>query len=75
MAWDNWRKNWLPIAVLAAALIVWAGLLALGAFFELGADRPRRDFRKPIFVLGAMVAFLAIWGLALWVRGRRQRGK
>jgi hypothetical protein len=75
MASDNWRKNWLPLAILAAALVVWAGLLALGALFELGADRPRHDFRKPAIVLGAMGVFLEIWGLALWVRGRRQRGK
>jgi hypothetical protein len=75
MPTDKSRNNWLPLAILAAALIVWAGLLALGAFFELGADRPRHDFRKPLFVLGAMAAFLAVWGLALWVRGRREPRK
>jgi hypothetical protein len=69
------RKNWLPIAILAAALVVWAGLLALGTFFELGADRPERDYRKPIFVLGAMAVFLTVWGLALWARGRRESRK
>ena len=75
MASDNSRKNWLPLAILAAALVVWAGLFALGAFFELGADRPRHDLRKPMFVLGAMAIFLSVWGLALWARARRQRGK
>jgi membrane protein DedA with SNARE-associated domain len=69
------RTKWLPLAILAAALVIWAALLALGAFLELGADQPRHDFRKPMLVLGAMAVFLAVWGLALWMRGRRQRGK
>jgi hypothetical protein len=69
------QKKWVPLAILAAALIVWATLLALGAFLELGADEPRHDFRKPMLVLGAMTAFLAVWGVALWNRDRQQRQK
>jgi hypothetical protein len=74
MSTDKSRKNWRPIVILAAALVVWAALLALGAFFELGADQPRRDLRKPLLVLGTMALFLSLWGLALWHRSRRQRG-
>jgi hypothetical protein len=65
------RNNWLPLAILAGVLVVWAGLFAAGAYFELGADRPRHDLRKPFIILGAMASFLAFWGLALWLRSRR----
>ncbi len=68
---DSARKKWLPLAVLAAALLVWAGLFALGAYLALGADRPRHDFRKPLIIMGFMVTFLTLWGLALWARARR----
>jgi hypothetical protein len=57
--------------MLAAALVVWAAIFALGAYLEWGADKPRHDFRKPLIILGTMAAFLAFWGLALWVRSRR----
>jgi len=66
------RRNWLPFALLAAALVVWAGLFALGAYLEPGADQPRHDLRKALIVLGSMAAFLALWGVALWRRSRRQ---
>jgi len=66
------RKKWLPLAILAVALIVWAGLFALGAYLEPGADLPRHDLRKPLVILGSMAAFLSLWGLALWARARRK---
>jgi membrane protein DedA with SNARE-associated domain len=69
---QNARQKWLPLAILAVALVVWAGLFALGAYLELGADQPRHDLRKPLIILGSMAAFLVFWGLALWVRSRRQ---
>jgi hypothetical protein len=65
------RKQWLPFAILAAALVVWAALLALGSYLEWGADKPRHDLRKPLIILGCMAAFLAFWGLALGQRARR----
>lgn len=67
----NTRHKWLPLTVLAAALVVWACLLALGAYLEWGADRPRHDLRKPLIVAGTMATFLMFWGLALWRRSRR----
>jgi membrane protein DedA with SNARE-associated domain len=69
------RNPWLPFAVLAAALIIWAGLFALGAYLEWGADQPRHDLRKPLIILVTMAAFLAIWGLALGFRAWRMRRK
>ncbi len=65
------RKTWFPLAVLAVALVVWAGIFAAGAYFEVGADTPRHDIRKPLIILGCMAGFLAFWGLALWLRKRR----
>jgi membrane protein DedA with SNARE-associated domain len=66
------RKRWLPFAILAAALIVWAGMFALGAYLEPSADKPVHDVRKPLIVMGSMAVFLAFWGVALWWRNRRR---
>jgi hypothetical protein len=68
----NQRKNWLPLGILAAALIVWSGWLALGSYLQLGADQPQHDIRRPLIVMGSMAVFLGVWGLALWLRSRRQ---
>jgi membrane protein DedA with SNARE-associated domain len=68
---ETTRKKWLPLAALAGALLVWAGLFALGAYLELGTDQPHRDYRKPLIIMGAMLAFLSFWGIALWLRKRR----
>jgi hypothetical protein len=73
---EQQRKRWLPLAVLGAALVVWAILLAAGTYLEWGADQPRHDWRKPLIVLGTMTAFLAFWAVALWrrtARGPRNR--
>jgi hypothetical protein len=70
---DNRSRNiWLPLAILAAALIAWAALFAAGAYFEIGVDNPRHDVRKPLIILASMLTFLGLWGLALWLRKRRQ---
>jgi membrane protein DedA with SNARE-associated domain len=66
------RKKWLPFAILAAALAAWAGMFALGAYLQPGADQPVHDLRKPLIILGTMAAFLAFWGVALWRRNRRK---
>jgi len=69
------RYQWLPLVILLLALVIWAGLFALGAYLELGADSPRRDFRKPLVVMATMAAFLSAWWLLLWKRAGRQRRK
>lgn len=65
------QKSLLPIAMLATALLIWAGLFAMGAYLEWGADRPRHDFRKPLIILGCMAGFLAFWAILLWRRAKR----
>lgn len=59
------------LALVAAAVAVWGLLLAIGAYFQPGADAPVRDPRRFWIVLGCVAGFLAIWGLALWARSRR----
>jgi hypothetical protein len=68
---SDYRKIWLPLGVLAVALLLWAGMFATGAYLQLGADAPRHDFRKPLIIMGSMAVFLSLWGLALWARARR----
>jgi membrane protein DedA with SNARE-associated domain len=65
------RKIWLPLGVLAAALLIWAVFFALGAYLQIGTDQPRHDLRKPLIIMSTMVIFLSLWGLALWLRARR----
>jgi membrane protein DedA with SNARE-associated domain len=65
------RTKWLPLAILAGALLVWAGVFALGTYLQPGADQPHHDFRKPLIVMAAMACFLSFWGIALWLRSRR----
>lgn len=69
----NQRSKWLPLMLFGLALVIWAGLFALGAYLELGADSPRRDYRKPLVVLGTMAVFLGAWWLLLWKRAGRRR--
>lgn len=68
---DDQRNRWLPFAILGVALVIWAGVLAAGAYLEWGADKPQHDLRKPLVILGCMAVFLVFWGLALWRRARR----
>jgi membrane protein DedA with SNARE-associated domain len=70
---DDQHKRWFPLAILGAALVIWASLLSLGAYLEWGADQPRHDLRKPLIIMACMTAFLAFWGIALWRRARRIR--
>jgi hypothetical protein len=64
-------KSWLPLGLLAVALLIWAAFFALGAYLQIGADQPRHDLRKPLIIMGTMAIFLSLWGLALWNRARR----
>jgi hypothetical protein len=68
---DKTRKIWLPLGLLAIALLIWAAFFALGAYLQIGADEPKHDLRKPLIIMGSMTIFLLLWGLALWARARR----
>jgi membrane protein DedA with SNARE-associated domain len=68
---DKTRKIWLPLGVLAIALVIWAAFFALGAYLQIGADEPKHDLRKPLIIMSSMTVFLLLWGMALWARARR----
>ena len=65
--------NWVPVALIAAAVGVWGFLLALGAYLERGADEPHHDPRRFWIVFGCVTIFLGGWGLAWWQRFKRPR--
>ena len=72
---NHQTTKWWSIAVIAAALLVWGAMFALGAYLDLGSERPDegngRGWLKGLIVMGCTLAFLALWGLALWNRSRR----
>lgn len=53
------------IGVVMAAVLVWGGLLALGAFLRQGRPWPA------LITLGCVLAFLEGWLLLLWRRSAR----
>jgi membrane protein DedA with SNARE-associated domain len=55
---------------IVAALAVWGGLLALGAYLGLDPQTPDRDFRRLWVVAATTSAFLALWLGALLFRRR-----
>ncbi len=59
---------WAVVGGLAA----WGLLLGLGSYLGLDPGTPDRDFRRMAIVTGCVAAFLAFWGAALWLRGRRE---
>jgi hypothetical protein len=60
----------LLLCAIVAALAVWGGLLALGAYLGLDPQTPDRDFRR-LWIVAAMTGgFLALWLGALYFRRR-----
>jgi len=54
-----------------AAVGVWGGLLAVGAWWRFGNHDPWRA----VIVAGCVAAFLGFWGGMLALRARRLRGR
>jgi hypothetical protein len=55
------------IPYIVIGLIVWGGLLALGAYVFRG----EYDLRKPLIILACVGLFVGFWGIMLWLnRGR-----
>lgn len=61
-------RNRHVIAIIMVAVMVWGGVLAVGAY--LGGGRLVPDFRRGMIVLAAPLAFLGIWLVLLFRRGR-----
>ncbi len=78
------HQKWLPVALIAGALIAWMGLLAAGAYWapvglaEDGATGSANsgDFRKLWVVAATTGGFLLLWGFVLIrVQGKLRRQK
>jgi hypothetical protein len=69
---EDERRQWLPLILLATALVVWASFLALGAVLQWGDERRPGSAIKGLAILSGMCVFLAAWGVALWYRSRRK---
>ena len=69
------NRRWLPLVLIAGALVVWGLLLAWGAYLAPAAGNPGHDRRKLWVVAATTGGFLALWALALWMGRRRLRKK
>lgn len=63
---DNQRASRNPILMLFVFLAIWAVLIAIGIMRQ-----PEADARKAIFIVSTVVAFVAIWVIALSMGKRK----
>ncbi len=59
----------LALAVIMVALVLWAGYVAVGAYWY------NMNPWRGVIVLATMAVFLGFWLLALWTQSRRGRTK
>ena len=66
-----------PSATDAERLIRWImlAIVGWGAIHAVGAWRFNHDARRPLVVLGCVLAFLGFWSLMLAARRRRLEGR
>ena len=62
---ENQRPPYRSIIVIGSVLMVWAGLLALGAIWA--SD----NYLKAIVILASMGCFFSVWVTALWLKKHR----
>ena len=62
------NQNWLPVILIAGALMGWMALLAAGAYWAPVGDGSGGDFRKLWVVAATTGGFLLLWGLVLAIR-------
>ena len=65
------NQNWLPIALIAGAMVVWGGVLGLGAYWAPSGVEAGADFRKFLVLAATTAGFLLFWAAALRARQRR----
>lgn len=65
------NQTWLPVAMIAGALLGWMGLLAFGAYSAPVGQDESGDFRKLWVVAATTGGFLMLWGMVLLVRHRK----
>ena len=67
------QRPWIPLALIAGALVVWGLLLAWGSYLAPAGDNPGHDRRKLWVVAATTGGFLAMWAVAFWMGRRRLR--
>ena len=60
------NETWLPVVLIAGALIGWMGVLAAGAYWAPVGESEGGDHRKLLVVAGTTGMFLLLWGGVLW---------
>jgi hypothetical protein len=66
---------WLPVALIAGALILWMGILAFGAYSAPTRLEGGSDPRKLWVVAATTGAFLLLWGGVLMASQAKRRRK
>ena len=66
------NQTWLPVALIAGALLGWMGMLAFGAYSAPVGQGEGGDFRKLGVVAATTGGFLLLWGLVLLIRHRKR---
>ena len=75
------NKTWLPIFLIAGAMVAWGTVLGVGAYLAPTGRAAGADWRKFLVLAATTGGFLLFWGLALVARGaklrrlRRSKGK
>ena len=57
----------LMIPSIVVGLLIWGGLLAMGAYVFQG----RYDYRKPLIIMACVGLFIGFWTVMIW----RHRGR
>ncbi len=68
------NQTWLPVVVIAGALVVWMAILAAGAYWAPVGEGAGGDFRKLWVVAATTGGFLLLWVFVLLIhRGKARR--
>ncbi len=67
------NKTWLPIFLIAGALVAWGTLLGVGAYLAPSGKAAGADYRKFLVIAATTGGFLLFWGLALASRAAKLR--
>ncbi len=67
------NNRWVPVLVIASALAIWGGILAVGAYLAPGGAPAGHDGRKLLVVAATTGGFLLLWGGILAISASKQR--
>jgi len=67
------KKLWLPILLIAGALVAWGTILGVGAYLSPTGKFAGADYRKFLVLAATTGGFLLFWALVLIPRALRLR--